>query len=73
MSETVTLRCYIRHVRAARICHQGSRAWCQANGVEWADFLTNGIPAQRLLDTGDPIVYRVVQEAIKESTDGQGQ
>lgn len=56
-------RCYIRDVRAAGLCHRGSREWCAANGIDWSLFLTEGIPAQVLLDTGDPIVARVVEAA----------
>lgn len=67
---TFTGRCYIRHVRAAGICHGGSRMWCAANGVDWSDFLANGIPAKTLLDTKDPIVARVVAQAEKECTHG---
>lgn len=63
---TSELRCYMRHVRAAGICSRGSRAWCMANGVSWTKFLAEGIPAQTLLDTGDPIVLRVVQAAQQE-------
>lgn len=68
--EVTSLICYMRHVRAAKLCHRGSRHWCLENGVDWIDFLANGIPAQHLLDTHDPIVLRVVNEAIKERDNG---
>lgn len=61
--------CYMRHVRKAGICAKGSRVWCQANGVDWSDFLANGIASERLLATKDPIVLRVVEEARKEARD----
>jgi hypothetical protein len=57
---TSELRCFLRDVRAAGLCHRGSREWCVAHDVDWSDFITNGIPAQVLLDTNDPIVARVV-------------
>lgn len=67
MMETVSdLRCRLRHVRAAGLCHKGSRLWCEANSVNWQDFITKGISSQVLLDSGDPIVRRVVEEAKRE-------
>ena len=56
-------RCFMRHVRAAGLCSRGSREWCAHNGVDWTDFLANGVPASRLLATRDPIVARVVDAA----------
>jgi hypothetical protein len=35
--------------------------------VDWRDFLKHGIPAQTLLDTGDPIVARLVVAAKQEA------
>lgn len=59
----------MRHVRAAGLCAKGSRAWCQRNGVDWGAFLADGIEAQALLDTRDPIVLRVVEAARKEANE----
>lgn len=64
---TSELRCYIRHVRAANLCGKGSREWCAHNGIDWNEFLTVGIPASVLRDTGDPIVARVVAAAEAEA------
>lgn len=60
------LRCHIRHMRMTGLCHGGSRAWCEANGIDWKDFVKNGIPAQTLRDTGDPIVLKLVEAAEAE-------
>lgn len=65
------LHCYIRHVRAAGVCARGSRDWCAANGIDWSAFLVNGIEADALLNTGDPIVARVVAAAVKERDNGR--
>jgi hypothetical protein len=60
---------HMRHVRAAKLCARGSRAWVAHNGFDWNEFLTNGLPASALLATGDPIVARAVAEAKKEARD----
>lgn len=50
-------------VRAAKLCSRGSRAWCKQNGIDWNDFVANGIPARVLEETGDPIVAEVASIA----------
>jgi hypothetical protein len=64
-------RCYVRHVRAAGLCSRGSRAWCAHNGVDWSDFLANGIPASVLEAKRDAIVARVAKLAREEAASGQ--
>lgn len=58
----------MRHVRQAGLCSRGARAWCERNGVDWSAFLSDGIPAEVLLATDDPIVARVVEAARAEGT-----
>jgi hypothetical protein len=41
-----------------------------ANGVAWADVLGDGVPVQVLIDTGDPIVARVVKVCLDRCVDG---
>jgi hypothetical protein len=64
------MRCYMRHLRTARICSSGARDWWKRHGFDWSDFLANGIPAETLLETGDPFALRVV-EIAREEHDGQ--
>lgn len=64
---TSDVRVHMRHVRAARLCARGSRAWVQHNGFDWNEFITSGLPASALRATGDPIVLRAVVEAEKEA------
>lgn len=68
MSEEVTSEpiCRMRHLRTAKICSSGARAWWPRNGLNWQDFLANGIPGEKLLETGDPFARRVVEIARAE-------
>lgn len=59
----VTSTVRVKHLRAAKICTAGARAWWRAEGLDWNAFLRDGIPAQTLLDTGDPRAVRVVEIA----------
>jgi hypothetical protein len=60
---TSELRCTIQDARAAGFCGKGARAWCAKNGVDWKLVLSEGVPAQVLLETGDPLAARVVAAA----------
>ena len=71
-SQRQELRCYMRHVRAAGLCSKGSREWCAHYGVDWTDFLANGIPAATLIATRDPIVARIVDVARAEARTQEG-
>lgn len=55
-----------KHMRAAKLCSAGVRTWWKKHGLDYNDFLTNGIPAQTLLDTGDPLAARAVEMARKD-------
>jgi hypothetical protein len=68
MSEEVTSepRVFMRHIRQAKLCSGGTRTWWKDNGLDWNDFLKNGIPGEVLLATGDPLAERPVQAARVE-------
>lgn len=63
-------RVFMRHIRRAKLCAGGTRTWWKDNGLDWNDFLKNGIPGEKLLETGDPFAQRVVEIARAEQ-DGQ--
>jgi hypothetical protein len=56
----------MRHIRAAKLCSPGVRVWWKQQGFDWNDFLTNGIEAERLIETGDPVAMRPVEAARAE-------
>lgn len=58
---------HMRHVRAAKICSRGSREFFTKHGLDWSDFLDNGIPASTLERIGDPIALRAADAARAES------
>lgn len=66
MLEVTSTIVRVKHLRAAKICASGAQTWWEAEHLDWRDFVRNGIPAQRLLDTGDPRALRVVEIARKD-------
>jgi hypothetical protein len=50
-------------------CARGCRQWAAAQGFDWADFVINGIDAETLLATGDPMARAVVDTAQSVGAD----
>lgn len=44
-------------------CAEGARAWFAAHDLSWRDFVFNGIDAEILMATGDPMALRLVEHA----------
>jgi len=61
----------MRHLRAAEICRD-ARDFFYHHGLDWRDFVLNGIPVEIIENIGDPIALRAAEEARKEHTDGRG-
>jgi hypothetical protein len=59
-------RVHMRHLRACGMCNREPRLFFRARGWSWDSFITEGIPAQRLIDDGDPMALLVVQVARHE-------
>lgn len=53
----------MRDIRGAKMCSDGPRRFFKRHGLDWSDFLTNGIPASKLLATGDAMAAQVVEVA----------
>ena len=66
------VQCYVRHLRAAKICCEGGRGWFAKHGWSWDDFITNGRHSSDFIATGDPFALRMVSAAAKEAERGQG-
>jgi len=56
--------------RRAGFCRRGARAWFKRNGLNWDRFRREGIDAQLLSATGDPMALALVEHA-RECTHGQ--
>lgn len=53
----------MRDVRAARMCSSGARKFFIRHGLDWQDFLKNGIESGALVATGDAMALKVVEVA----------
>lgn len=60
-----------RDLQALGYCNRGARLFCRLNGIDWADFLENGIDAERLRATNDAQAIAAVDHAMKAGGHGQ--
>lgn len=51
------------HVRGAKLCARGARAWFKANNLSFQVFSTEGYPASVLEATGDHFAKQVCDVA----------
>lgn len=61
----------ISDIREARLCMRGARKWFENYGLSWSDFLANGISADDLEATGDPLAFRVTKITRREFANGR--
>lgn len=59
--ETVMVK--MEHVRAARMCSRGARAFFVRHGLDWERFLREGLPAEQIEATGDAMAIKVAEVA----------
>ena len=71
-------RVTVQDLRASRLCFQGARPWFRRHGLDWQQFLKEGLDAETLTATGDALALRVIAiaetrettAAIREAQDG---
>lgn len=60
MSEIIVIQ---KDMRALQYCSRGVRDFFKRHDLDYSDFLKNGIPAEKLLETGDAMAQAVVEVA----------
>jgi hypothetical protein len=65
----------VQDARAIGYCRRGSHKFSELYGLDWIDFLENGIPASKLRSLGDALVEKAIEQAKKrikaEAENGQ--
>lgn len=57
---------YMSHVRAAKQCSSGAREWFVSRGLNYSDFLRNGLKVEVLEALNDELANIVCREARKD-------
>jgi hypothetical protein len=55
----------VRHcdMSALRFCNRGARLFCERHGIDWNEFVTKGIDAERVSDIDDAMLSEVIERA----------
>lgn len=53
------------------VCVNGARKWAKAQGIDFREFVKNGLPTSQLYGRGDDAIIDRVISARKEATDGR--
>lgn len=54
---------FVADLRRAKMCMRGSKEFASRNGIDWQDFLKNGIDAELLRATDDKMALLVIESA----------
>jgi hypothetical protein len=68
MTEVTSVLAHSRHLRAANICNKGAKNWWKHHGLNWSDFVSNGIAVETLESTGDKMALDVAKIARDEAS-----
>lgn len=64
MSDPEGIRIYPKHIRAAGMCMlPGAKTWFERYGLDWKDFIRNGVAIEDVIATGDELGMQVVRIA----------
>lgn len=70
MTVDPNLRITINDVREAGHCPSGARNWFLEHGLDFRDFLQNGIDAETFLSYGDALSRQVVDRKLERENNG---
>lgn len=59
MSVIVTMK----DIRACRMCRRGTQDFFSRHGMDWGTFLSEGLPEEDFIATGDAMAMKVVEAA----------
>jgi hypothetical protein len=59
----------VNDIRKTGHCVAGLRRWCTATGIDFKELLKSGVPASRLMATGDGLAQTVIAK-IRARADG---
>ncbi len=53
----------MEHVRAAKMCSRGARAFFERHNLDWNTFIHEGLPVEQIEATGDAMALQVAEVA----------
>lgn len=56
----------MRHIRQAQMCSHGARAFFARHGLDWTEFLREGVAIELIEATGDAMALKVCEVAREQ-------
>jgi hypothetical protein len=56
----------VEHIRKAGYCNKGARVFCTRHGIDWADFVQNGIAFERVQHINDTMLQKLIEVAREQ-------
>ncbi len=60
------MKVFMKHIRKAKMCSGGGRSFFERHGLDWSDFLKNGIDVEIIEGLGDHMANQVVKIVREE-------
>lgn len=57
---------YVQHLQELKLCVRGAKQWFRLHGLDFTDFLTNGVPCSRIEKLDDALAQKVVKYVREE-------
>jgi len=55
------MRVYSKDLRQALYCNKGARKWFERHGLDWADFIKNGVDISEIEHIDDSMMQKIVE------------
>lgn len=52
-------------IRSLKFCSNGARNFFKKHGMDWSEFIKNGLPESEFLRTGDHMAMQAVEQSRK--------
>ena len=63
INEEASVIVNMSHVRQCKMCSRGARVFFERHGLDWQEFIKNGLPSEVIEQTGDAMALQVVKVA----------
>ena len=67
----MTIIVTVHDCRKLGYCMKSVRPWFESHGLDFRDFVKNGIDAETLMKTNDELAFRAIDEAKRRLADGR--
>jgi len=64
--------CFRHHAAAIGFCSKGCRRWIKEHGLDYLQFVREGIDEEVFAATNDTMAFRLIEEAKRQKAQDEG-